>query len=204
GGFGCGGGDVAGGFFLGAARGRAGVCPLWGCARPRLRLAAPRRCHNCWTVSRNRPPLQLAQPETVFFMLSASLLCLRHPLLHLARQVRNNPDHAFDQHELAAMMHFMFFDRSDHVEAVSRRWCSACRHGDDLAKKFFRNAANETRPLLAFLPEQFKDLGLRSWLCFLSHYLLHQSWKVEAFQRCPLIDGVNLITESRRQRDMGQ
>src|SRR5207249_11108071 len=138
--------------------------------------------------------------------LSASLLCLRlrQPPLHLARQVRNNADHAFDQHELAAMMHFVFFYRCDHVEAGSRRWCSACRHGEDLAKKFFGNASNETRPLFTLLPEQFKDLGFRSRLCFLSHYLLHQGWKVEAVQRCPLFDRVNLITESRRQRDMGQ
>src|SRR5207247_4323441 len=84
---------------------------------------------------------------------STSMLCLRHPLLHLARQVRNNADHAFDEHELATMMHLVFFDRCDHIEAVSRRGCAARRHGYHLAEEFFGNAGNETGPLFTFLPQ---------------------------------------------------
>ena len=56
-------------------------------------------------------------------------LHLRHPGLHVARQRRHDPQHPFDEHELAAMMHLMLFDADDHVETRSGRRLSAGRHG---------------------------------------------------------------------------
>ena len=68
-------------------------------------------------------------------------LLLRSPgarcllFLPLARQVRDDSDHALEQHQLAAMMHFVLFRGQQHVEASSRCWSAAGRHGQNLVKE---------------------------------------------------------------------
>src|SRR2546425_5490813 len=105
---------------------------------------------------------QVHEPLLCTFPLPAlaPLLCLRHSFLHLTCEVRNNADHAFDQHELATMMHLMFFDGCDHVEAGSGRRYAALRHCYNLAEKFFGKTRKERGPLLAFLAQHVDDLSL--------------------------------------------
>ena len=55
------------------------------------------------------------------FHFLTSLLRLRHTLLHLPCQVWHEADHALQHHQLAAMVHFVFLGREQHLEARPRR-----------------------------------------------------------------------------------
>ena len=44
------------------------------------------------------------------------LLRARHPLLHLTREVRRQPDHALQHHQLRAVMHLVFFHGHQNLE----------------------------------------------------------------------------------------
>src|SRR5205085_5786590 len=68
-------------------------------------------------------------------LLRLLLLGLRHPLLHAPGEMRNNAEHALDQHELPTMMHLMFFNGHDHIETGALRRCAARRRQDTLAQE---------------------------------------------------------------------
>jgi len=57
--------------------------------------------------------------------------------VHFACEVGHDSDYSFDQHELAAMVHFVFFHGEDHFEAafIGRRHSGA--HLNALGEKIF-------------------------------------------------------------------
>ena len=60
-----------------------------------------------------------------------------HAGIHLACEVRNDSDYPFDQHELATMVHFMFFHGEDHFEAAFIWRRHSCTHLNALGEKVF-------------------------------------------------------------------
>jgi hypothetical protein len=59
--------------------------------------------------------------------------CRRHgrnPGLHVPRQVRHNPQHPFDQHDLSAVMHLVLFHPGQHFEAALVGGCQSRGHRD--------------------------------------------------------------------------
>lgn len=75
-----------------------------------------------------RPPAIVAAPLRRVAAAPAEVMkglspCLSpgHALLHLAREVRKNAEDTFDQHQLPAMMHFMFFHGHRHIESGALR-----------------------------------------------------------------------------------
>ena len=49
--------------------------------------------------------------------------------LHAAGEVRHDAQDALDQHQLAAVVHFMFFHGKNHIEARASGRSSPRRHG---------------------------------------------------------------------------
>src|SRR5437870_9419601 len=91
------------------------------------------------------------------FLTLLRLLSLRHPLLHLAREMRHDTDDAFNQHQLSPMMHLMLLDGHDHVEACSLGRRAALRHLYGLAQEVFRKACEEIGRGLSFGSKQPDD-----------------------------------------------
>src|ERR1700691_4738828 len=67
--------------------------------------------------------------------------------LRPAGEMRDDAEHALDKHQLPAMMHFVFLDGEEHVEAVSRGRRSSRRHRDDLREEIFIESFQPLGPL---------------------------------------------------------
>jgi hypothetical protein len=61
-----------------------------------------------------------------------------HLFLALARKMRHDADHAFGDHQLAAMVHFVLFWREQHFEARASGGLGAGMHSNALGQKRFR------------------------------------------------------------------
>ena len=79
--------------------------------------------------------------------LGCSGLHLRHTGLHVAGQMRHDAQYPLHKHELAAMMHLVFFDANDHIETRSGRRLPAGRHGHHFTEKIFRKGFHPGREL---------------------------------------------------------
>ena len=128
---------------------------------------------------------------------------MRHPLLELAGQVRDDPDHALDEHQLPAVVHLVFLDRKDHLKAAAARWF---RHGclDLFGQEVVRESLDPACPLVSFLAQQVQDLRLVARLALFYPRALEKTGKVEPRERQTPFDGVNLVGPSRRDRDIRQ
>jgi hypothetical protein len=73
--------------------------------------------------------------------------------LHLARQVRHYSNHPFHQHELTAVVHLVFLDAEQHLEACPARRRHSGRHGDPLAQKFIRQTFQPLSKAFAVLAQ---------------------------------------------------
>src|ERR1700704_1687682 len=89
-----------------------------------------------------------------------------HAGLHVTRQVRHDADDALDQHELPPVMHFMFLDRKDHVEAASGGGSPPRRHGNLLRQEIIGKCIEPASPFFPGSAEQLKRLLLGPWRLF--------------------------------------
>src|SRR5438105_7422113 len=111
----------------------------------------------------------------------------REALLHLARQMRRDAEHPFDEHQLPAMMHLVLLHAHDHFEAALGRRRHALRLRERLGEEFVAQGVNPRRGLLAARLQQLHELRLRAQLRFLGLHLSDHRGKVEAIEACPLL-----------------
>ena|SRR5579862_1887616 len=79
----------------------------------------------------------------------------REASLHLASQMRHNADQPFDQHQLAAVVHFVFLDREDHLETALGWRIRSRGHLDLLGEE---SVGKTVEPASPFLPIRAKQL----------------------------------------------
>src|SRR5581483_4215087 len=121
--------------------------------------------------------------------------------LHFARQVRHNPDHALDEHELRAVMHFVLFHSHQHFEACLAGGRHARRHGYGLAQNIVREGFQPRTETLTAGAQQIDDFTLAVLLLLLGEHALEKTRKVEAHQRRTPF-AVDLMLYGRYHRDM--
>jgi len=124
--------------------------------------------------------------------------------LHVARQVRHDSDHSLDQHELPSVVHLMFLDRKDHVEAASGRWRPCRRHRNLFCQKILRKSLDPAGPFFAGGSKQLKCLLLCPWHLLFRLEALHECWEVKTGKRSPALLSVNLVLKTVRHRNMRQ
>src|SRR5579862_8241010 len=125
-------------------------------------------------------------------------------LLHAAGEVRSDAQDALDQHQLAAVMHFVFFDGEKQIEACARWRSPSLRHGYDFAEEIVVKPFEPLGPCLAILGQEFDHLRLRARRFFFRPHARHQRWKVESIEIEPPLLGVDFSLKRRSERDVRQ
>ena len=128
-----------------------------------------------------------------------------HAGLMFASQVGRDAEHALDQHELSAMMHFVLLHGCEHVEtgAAGEAPPGAWRHGH--ADELVGQRLDRGGVLLAFLFEQRDDLRLVARLGgFGGPLRLLASKKIEAFHGSALFVENDGFLELPGERDVDQ
>lgn len=80
--------------------------------------------------------------------------------LGYARQVWRDAEHPLDQHELTPVVHFLLFDRKQHVEVRAGGWAAAGRHGNGAAEEVVGEGFYPGLEVFAGGGEAGDDLGL--------------------------------------------
>ena len=91
----------------------------------------------------------------------------RHPLLHLAGEVRHLADHPLHRHQLRAVVHLVLLGAEQHLEPALRRRLRARRHRHLLGEERFGQALEERGELVALGLQERDDLRLGARLRFL-------------------------------------
>jgi len=79
------------------------------------------------------------------------------PLLHLTRGVRHDSDHALNQHQLTAVVHFVLFDAQQHLETRFARRRHSRRQLDTLRQCFLGKVFEPPGDMLALGSKQVDD-----------------------------------------------
>jgi hypothetical protein len=125
-----------------------------------------------------------------------------HASLHFARHMRNDADHALDEHELGAVMHFVLFDAEEHFEPRFGGRRHAGRHGDLLAEEFVREAFKPCGKAITFGAQEGDNLVLPAPMLLFGEELAENRRKVETFERGAALHGVKLFLHSRHDGDV--
>jgi len=138
--------------------------------------------------------------RTTFYFLSCCFR-LRHrgdSSLHLARQVRHDTQHALDQHELSAMVHFVFLHPKDHLETRPTLGSHASRHGHALGQEVVRESIEHACEMLTVFAQQLDHLRFAPRLFFLPRHLPEHTGKIKSFERGTALGSVNALLQARR------
>src|SRR6267154_417933 len=124
--------------------------------------------------------------------------------LHLARHVGDDAEETLDEHELATVVHFVFFHGKNHLEAALGGRGHARGHLHRLGEEIVGEPLQPSSPFLAGAAQHLDNLVLGAGFFFFRRQALHDRGEIESYYRRSAFGGVNLVLEVVRQRDMGQ
>src|SRR6266566_6617600 len=124
--------------------------------------------------------------------------------LHLARHVGDDAEETLDEHELAAVVHFVFFHGKNHLEAALGGRGHARGHLQRFGEENVGEPLQPSSPFLAGAAQHLDSLVLGAAFFFLRRQALHDRGEIESYKRRSAFGGVNLVLEVVRQGDMGQ
>jgi hypothetical protein len=104
--------------------------------------------------------------------------------------MRNQTDHPFDQHKLAAVVNLMFLDAEDHFESRLR---FARFHRDAFIEEIRRQIFEPLGEKFAAQAQQFKNLRLGPRGFLLRHEPRDEASEIGSLKRIVLIDAVKLL-----------
>ncbi len=119
-----------------------------------------------------------------------------HASVHLAGKVRHDSDYPFDQHELATMVHFVFFHGEDHFKAALVGRGHARAHVNAFGEKIFSEPVEKAGPFFARLSKHRNCFLFAARLFLFRHYALHERGKIEAFESGAAFFGLNLVLKT--------
>src|SRR5580658_2376127 len=118
--------------------------------------------------------------------------------------MRYHTHHPLYEHQLAPVMHLMFFDGKDHFESAFCCRSHPCGHLNPLTQEIFRQSFEPSSPFLARAMKHLERLILAPRYLFFGGQALHQRGKIESLKRRPVLLTVNLVLKSVGLRDVRQ